>query len=206
MTNLLAFGASGLSFAGFAGLMGLPWVVSIAVEYVVFRRFFRRELSGTSSAPSAEAGRPPVFALVVLTTTLVGFLVVPAVWAAVAGAVVLGAHAVHLQRVTVKGVWSAASVPFLLFVLALGVVVAAVQQAGLREIIAELFPSGGSFPALLTRVHRGLPDPLPQRLRAHPQPRRHRGDRRPLRVVITDMITHHTGPLWSWSQRRTCLT
>lgn len=45
--------------------------------------------------------------------------------------------------------WSAASVPFLLFVLALGVVVAAVQQAGLREIIAELFPSGGSFPALL---------------------------------------------------------
>lgn len=149
LTNLLAFGASGLSFAGFAGLMGLPWVVSIAVEYVVFRRFFRRELSGTSSAPSAEAGRPPVFALVVLTTTLVGFLVVPAVWAAVAGAVVLGARAVHLQRVTVKGVWSAASVPFLLFVLALGVVVAAVQQAGLREIIAELFPSGGSFPALL---------------------------------------------------------
>jgi arsenical pump membrane protein len=29
-----------LSFLGFAGLMAAPWLVTTAVEYLVFRRFF----------------------------------------------------------------------------------------------------------------------------------------------------------------------
>ncbi|HEX5334359.1 MAG TPA: SLC13 family permease, partial [Propionicimonas sp.] len=45
LTNLLAFAASGLSFTRFAGLMVLPWLVAIAVEYVVFRRWFRGDLA-----------------------------------------------------------------------------------------------------------------------------------------------------------------
>jgi arsenical pump membrane protein len=39
LTNLLAFAASGLTFTRFAGLMVAPWLVAIAVEYLVFRLF-----------------------------------------------------------------------------------------------------------------------------------------------------------------------
>ncbi|MGW3917156.1 SLC13 family permease, partial [Streptomyces sp. NPDC005070] len=45
LTNLLAFTASGLSFTRFAALMVLPWLVAIGAEYVVFRRFFARDLA-----------------------------------------------------------------------------------------------------------------------------------------------------------------
>ena len=57
LTNLLAFAASGLSFARFAALMALPWLAAIGVEYVVFSRFFAADLSAGASA--AAAGGPP---------------------------------------------------------------------------------------------------------------------------------------------------
>ena len=44
LTNLLAFGATGLSFAGFAALMALPWLTVIGTEYVVFRWVFADDL------------------------------------------------------------------------------------------------------------------------------------------------------------------
>jgi len=55
LTNLLAFSVSGLSLAGFTAAMGLPWVVAIAVEYLVFRVFFRADLA--ARAEPAESGR-----------------------------------------------------------------------------------------------------------------------------------------------------
>ena len=45
LTNLLAMNASGLSFAKFAMIMALPWVVSLAIEHIVFRVRFRGDLS-----------------------------------------------------------------------------------------------------------------------------------------------------------------
>jgi hypothetical protein len=45
LTNLLAFAASGLTFAAFAGLMALPWLAVIAVEYVVLRLSFAADLN-----------------------------------------------------------------------------------------------------------------------------------------------------------------
>ena len=60
LTNLLAFGAAGLSFAGFAALMALPWLAAIAVEYLVFRLYFRADLvdvarpRGRSAAVASE--------------------------------------------------------------------------------------------------------------------------------------------------------
>ena len=58
LTNLIAFAASGLSFPRFAGLMLVPWLAAIAVEYVVFRRFFRTDLNVTRSPdPSRRNGR-----------------------------------------------------------------------------------------------------------------------------------------------------
>ena len=62
LTNLLAFHASGLTFIGFAGLMTAPWLVCIAVEYVVFRVFFRtrsRRTDPSRVAPATERDRGP---------------------------------------------------------------------------------------------------------------------------------------------------
>ncbi|MEF9520761.1 MULTISPECIES: SLC13 family permease [Streptomyces] len=56
LTNLLAFTASGLSFTRFAALMALPWLAAIAVEYAVFRRFFRTDLAEPVSAAPARVG------------------------------------------------------------------------------------------------------------------------------------------------------
>jgi arsenical pump membrane protein len=56
LTNLLAFAASGLSFTRFAALMALPWLAAIAVEYAVFRRFFRADLAEPVSAAPARVG------------------------------------------------------------------------------------------------------------------------------------------------------
>lgn len=102
LTNLIAFAASGLSFPRFAGLMLVPWLAAIAVEYVVFRRFFRTDLNVTP-APTQAAGTAglPVFALIVLAATLAGFAVtslagVNPAWAAAAGAAVLGLSLIHI--------------------------------------------------------------------------------------------------------------
>ncbi|MFD7562773.1 SLC13 family permease [Streptomyces tendae] len=60
LTNLLAFTASGLTFTRFAALMALPWLAAIAVEYAVFRRFFRADLAEPVSAAPSHAGAVPV--------------------------------------------------------------------------------------------------------------------------------------------------
>ncbi|WP_329191128.1 SLC13 family permease [Actinacidiphila glaucinigra] len=157
LTNLLAFAASGLSFTRFAGLMVLPWLVAIAVEYVVFRRWFRGDLAAAVPVPDG-AGTPPlpVFALVTVVCTLAGFVVTPALgidpaWAAAAGALVLAVRAVARRRMTVRAVAGAAGVPFLAFVLALGVVVRAVVDNGLADVLGRIVP-GGTGPAALLGV------------------------------------------------------
>ncbi|MDX3096293.1 ArsB/NhaD family transporter [Streptomyces sp. ME01-24h] len=155
LTNLLAFAASGLSFTRFAGLMVLPWLVAIAVEYVVFRRWFGADLAVAVPVPDG-AGTPPlpVFALVTVVCTLAGFVVTPALgldpaWAAAAGALVLAVRAVARRRMTVRAVAGAAGVPFLAFVLALGVVVRAVVDNGLAGALGRIVPGGTGLPALL---------------------------------------------------------
>ncbi|MFE2542585.1 SLC13 family permease [Actinacidiphila glaucinigra] len=155
LTNLLAFAASGLSFTRFAGLMVLPWLVAIAVEYFVFRRWFRGDLAAAVPVPDG-AGTPPlpVFALVTVVCTLAGFVVTPALgidpaWAAAAGALVLAVRALMRRRMTVRAVAGAAGVPFLAFVLALGVVVRAVVDNGLADVLGRIVPGGTGLPALL---------------------------------------------------------
>ncbi|MEV5320188.1 SLC13 family permease [Streptomyces sp. NPDC052687] len=154
LTNLLAFTASGLSFTRFAALMALPWVAAIAVEYLVFRRFFATELdAGAQAAPVGEPPPLPVFALVTVGCTLAGFVLASAVgvdpaWAALAGALVLAVRSLLRRRTTPRALLSAASVPFLAFVLALGVVVRAVVDNGLDEALGHLIPEGTGLVAL----------------------------------------------------------
>ncbi|MYY11394.1 arsenic transporter [Streptomyces sp. SID4919] len=155
LTNLLAFAASGLSFTRFAALMTLPWLVAIGIEYAVFRRFFAADLDAGASAPLAVAAPPvPVFALVVVGCTLAGFVITSAfgigpAWAALAGAVVLAVRALARRRTTPVALVRAADLPFLAFVLALGIVVRAVVDNGLGEALGHLVPDGGTLPALL---------------------------------------------------------
>ncbi|CAL9655302.1 Arsenical pump membrane protein [Streptomyces sp. enrichment culture] len=164
LTNLLAFTASGLSFSRFAVLMALPWLVSVGVEYAVFRRFFRADLAVPASPEAAspkaeeteEAEGPavPRFTLVVLALTLAGFAVtspfgVEPAWAALGGVVLLGGRALLRRRATVRELAGAASPLFCLFVLALGVVVQAVVAGGPADGLGRVLPSGHSLPALL---------------------------------------------------------
>ena len=111
LTNLLAFAASGLTFTRFAALMALPWLAAIAVEYVVFRRFFATDLDAGAAGPAgrgAGAGMP-VFALAVVACTLAGFVVTSALgvnpaWAALGRcALVLAARALARRRTTPVG-------------------------------------------------------------------------------------------------------
>jgi arsenical pump membrane protein len=95
-----------------------------------------------------------VFVLGVLALTLAGFAVTsllgfsPA-WAALAGAVVLGVRALARRETTVARIASAADIPFLTFVLCLGVVVDAVMVHGLDDAMRDVLPTGDSLTALL---------------------------------------------------------
>ncbi|MFJ3785663.1 SLC13 family permease [Streptomyces sp. NPDC090093] len=155
LTNLLAFTATGLGFTRFALLMLLPWLTAVAVEYAVFRRFFARDLA--APADSTEPPEPvelPLFALVTVAATLAGFAVASATgvdpaWAAAAGAAVLAVRALARRHTTPHALVRSASLPFLAFVLALGVVVRAVVDNGLGTVLAHLLPDGTSLAALL---------------------------------------------------------
>jgi arsenical pump membrane protein len=170
LTNLLAFAASGLSFGRFAGLMALPWLGVIGTEYVVFRRFFAADLAagargdmggraalpcdGTQPVQDGAAPEVPVFTLAVVAATLAGFVLASAAgvnpaWAALAGVVVLGARALKRRRTSAAALTRAADAPFLLFVLSLGIVVAAVTANGLGSALRPLVPTGTSLAALL---------------------------------------------------------
>ena len=90
----------------------------------------------------------------VLAGTLVGFAAtslagINPAWAAAAGAAVLGVRALRPPAQTPAELWRAAGVPFLTFVLALGVVVAAVTGNGLSAALRQVMPGGTSLPALL---------------------------------------------------------
>jgi arsenical pump membrane protein len=187
LTNLLAFGATGLSFVAFTGLMVLPWLVSIAVELAVFWWFFASDLSGTGDAGAAEKPRAaPVFALVVLAAVLVGFgltslVGLAPVWVAAAGAVVLAVRGIGAKRVRARAVVVEAAPLFLLFVLGLAVVVQAVAAGGLGRGLAAILPgsaglvgllAAAGIAAVLANVVNNLPAVLVllPALGAHPAP------------------------------------
>ncbi len=156
LTNLLAFHASGLTFLGFAALMAGPWLVCIAVEYVVFRMSFRRELRQPAGAagPATKAVAVPVTSLVILAGILLALAVAPAFgiesWVvAAAGAVVLAGRALRRRQTSVRSVVAQTNPPFLVFVAALAVVVDAATGHGLQEQLSALLPTGTSLPALL---------------------------------------------------------
>lgn len=154
LTNLLAIGASGLTLVEFAGLMAAPFVVVVLWEWLVIRGYFSRELAEHSEERPAEPLELPIFAVVVLGATLVGFVAssfagVEPYWVAVAGAVVLGCHTLLRGRTGPAGVLRAVDLPFLGFVIGLAVVVRSVVDSGAGSFVVDLAPDDDTFAALL---------------------------------------------------------
>ncbi|KPH21295.1 MULTISPECIES: SLC13 family permease [Rhodococcus] len=157
LTNLIAFAATGLTFLHFTALMALPWVVTIAVEYLIFRLFFRSELARGDSAEPTVAARSapaPILPLTVIGMTLLGFAVsgffgIEPAWIAVVGASVLGAIALARHRTTAAKMLYAADLWFCAFVLVLGIIVAGVANGPVGEWIAQILPGDTSYGSLL---------------------------------------------------------
>lgn len=174
LTNLLALAALtqlGVGFLDFVALMALPALVVLGVELVGTRRFFRvtrpEPVEVSSPGPGgggaaagaacvdADADDPvPWVAIVLLGLTLAaiavtGSLGLEPVWAAATGAGVLAAHALARGRTRPAGLARAVDVPFLVFVAGLAVVVRAVVESRVGEVLHALTPSDESLLALL---------------------------------------------------------
>ncbi len=169
LTNLLAFRASGLAFTHFALLMALPTVGVVTVAWVVLSRWRPvpgddpgrargdREGAGVSLVAVDEPSRPaplPRFAVTVLALTLIGFAVsspvgIAPVWVAAAGAVVVNLPALLAGRSAPTALIRAAEPGFLIFVLGLGVIVAAAGLHGVTAAVGDVVPGSGSLPDLL---------------------------------------------------------
>lgn len=155
LTNLLAFSAAGLTFLHFTAVMAPSWQAAVAIEFLLLRWVFAKDLSvEPHPEPTIDTTRVPVFVLVVLGLTLAGFAVKsmfgfsPA-WAALAGAVVLGVRALARRETSIAGIAAAANVPFLIFVLCLGVVVGGLMLHGLDSAMRGVLPTGDTLLALL---------------------------------------------------------
>ena len=156
LTNLLAFHASGLSFTRFAALMVLPTAAAVAVEWLVLSRFFAGELDRPRVArpPDEERRRLPRAPVAVLAVTLAGFglsspLGIAPVWVAAAGAAALTLPALVRGTARPAALVRAAEPGFLVFVLGLGVIVAAASDRGLASAVGAVVPAGDSLLALL---------------------------------------------------------
>jgi arsenical pump membrane protein len=156
LTNLLAMSALGIGFAQFGLVMLAPWLAVLVVEYLAFRRYFAGDLrlsAGTADADT-EPVRLPRFSAAVLALTLAGFVAasfvhVEVAWVAAAGALVLAVRAVRVRQARVREVAGALNLPFLAFVVSLGIVVKAVVDNGLSNWLTKVVPQGDSLLALL---------------------------------------------------------
>ena len=155
LTNLLAVSMLGIGFVPFVGHLALPWLVVLAVEYLAFRWYFAGDLSLPGEPdPAPAAGPVPWFAVAVLGATLGGFVLASLVglhpaWAAAAGALVLSGRALLRRRTTPRVLLAAVNLPFLAFVVALGIVVAAVVDNGLADAMTVITPRGTGLLDLL---------------------------------------------------------
>ncbi|HTY97246.1 MAG TPA: SLC13 family permease [Solirubrobacteraceae bacterium] len=155
LTNLLAFHALKLSFTRFAALMALPTAAAVAIEWGVLSRYFAADLESPGDQPRSAELRPlPRFALAVLGATLAGFVIssplgIEPLWIAIAGATAITLPGLARQTVPPRAVLGAVQLPFLVFVLGLGVIVAAAGANGLTRAVHDLLPAGSSLAALL---------------------------------------------------------
>jgi arsenical pump membrane protein len=155
LTNLLALPHLDLDFHAFVLLMAPVWLVVLAVEYAGHRLFFRRELAAPPHATTPVEARPlPHAPVAYVTAMLVGFAVasplgVEPFCVAAVTALLLAVHTLRRGRVRVRQVLHATHASFAVFVLGLGVVVAALADGGLAGVVRRALPHDATLPSLL---------------------------------------------------------
>jgi arsenical pump membrane protein len=158
LTNLLAMPHLDLTFGGFALVMAPVLAVVLVVEYVALRLLFRRELavSGGPPEPSYAEDTPPLprFPLAVVLVMLVGFgvgspLGIDPFWISGAAAIVLVGWARRRGLLGIPDAVRAAHPAFAVFVLCLGIVVAALATGFLGDWVGDVLPDGTDFASLL---------------------------------------------------------
>ena len=154
LTNLLAYQQSGLTFLSFAGYMVLPWLVVIAVEFVVLRLYFRKDFADDGEAEVVEPKPIPWFAATVVVFVLLGFVVtspfgIEPAWVAGVGALVMAVRLLMRKQMSAVEVAKSMNLSFCAFVLALGVIVDAAADTGLNDFLQTLLPDGTGLLALL---------------------------------------------------------
>jgi arsenical pump membrane protein len=151
LTNLLAFSASGLTFAAFARTMALPWAIACLLEFGALWWFFRADLQ-VEVARERDDVATPRYPLAVIAVTVAGFVLAstfgraPA-WAALGGVLLLAAP--HFRPAHLPKIAREANLGFCGFVLALGIIVDGVTRHGLGSALRHVIPSGTSLPELL---------------------------------------------------------
>lgn len=152
LTNLLAMPDLDLSVGRFALLMAPVWLLVLLIEYAVHRVWFAGELSAAPRTTHPAPLSLPRLPLLVVAAMLAGFgagsWVDPA-WVAGAAAVVLVVRGLRTGELRTHTVVRSAHLPFALFVLSLGIVVAALGDGELGDVLADLVPPGAGLGALL---------------------------------------------------------
>jgi arsenical pump membrane protein len=129
--------------------------VVLLVEYAVLRLLHRADLRVPASRPLPEDApshaRTPLVALLLM---LAGFaalspLGVDPFWVSGATAAALTGWALHHGLIDLRRATRAAHPGFAVFVLCLGVVVAALATGPLGTLVAEVLPTSTSFPGML---------------------------------------------------------
>ena len=154
LTNLLVFSATGLTFGGFAVRMVLP---TLAAASVVVGTAVRADGESTPEDVTAEVVHLDGFArfvIAALAALMVAFFVgsaagIEPAWIAIGGAAIVGVVAIARRRARPTGLLAASAPRFLLFVLALAVVVDAAVTHGLGDAARDLLPRGDGLVALL---------------------------------------------------------
>jgi arsenical pump membrane protein len=155
LTNLLALPRIDLGFGRFVLLMTPVWVLTLLIEYGAHRAWFRADLAAPAASRRPVTVPPlPVVPLVIVVTMLAGFGVgsvvgIEPAWVAGAAALALGSRALAREELGVRRIGHSTHASFALFVLGLGVVVAALGQGPLGDVLGSVVPDGDGLTDLL---------------------------------------------------------
>lgn len=160
LTNLLAYGLLGLSFAHFARLLALPQlaalVATIGLLYLLFRRQIPRRFDPTD-LPERPEGAEPGFlrlAALVLMVVLAALLIVgtlgrPIALPALLGGAIMGAIAVRRGAATVRTLAGDVSWSLLPFVIGMFTIIRGAERIWLDRLGGGVNLSTGGLPDLL---------------------------------------------------------
>ena len=156
LTNLLAMPYLGIGFGRFALLMAPTWLLTLVAEYAGHRWFFRPAFTEIAAPVADRADLPPLprTPLVVVGAMLAAFAIGSAVgvdpaWIAGAAAVVLVVRGLARGELTGRRVAASTHASFAIFVLGLGLVVAALGHGPVGDLVARLVPGDDGLVALL---------------------------------------------------------